>query len=61
MQEVCKELGRPLLVSGELLRQMDLQPGYSTISLGEVKLRGREKAIELFAVERSIAAGSRTT
>ncbi len=57
MQEVCKELGRALLVSGELLRQMDLRPGYSAISLGEVKLRGREKAIELFTVERKAATG----
>ena len=55
IQEMCKELQRALLVSGELLRQMDLQPGYSAISLGEARLRGREKAIEIFAVERNAA------
>ena len=57
IQELCKELGRALLVSGELLRQMDLRPGYSAISLGEARLRGREKAVELFAVERKSATG----
>jgi adenylate cyclase len=53
MQEMCKETGRPLLVSGELLRQMDLQPGYSMVNLGQVKLRGRVQPIELYTVERN--------
>ena len=52
IQEACKEFQRPLLVSGELLRRMDLQSAYSAISLGKVKLRGREEEIELFTVER---------
>ena len=52
IQEACKELQRPLLISGDLLRQMDMPPGYEAISLGNVKLRGREKEIKLFTVER---------
>jgi hypothetical protein len=53
MQEMCKETGRSLLMSGELLRQMDIRPDYATIPLGEVKLRGRVQPIELYSVERS--------
>lgn len=52
VQEACKAFGRPLLLSGDLLRQMDLQPTYPAISLGQTKLRGREQEIELFTVER---------
>jgi class 3 adenylate cyclase len=52
MQEKCKELRRKLVISGDLLRQMELQPNYSAASLGEVKLRGRKKPIELFDIER---------
>jgi len=52
LQEACKEFQRPLLVSGELLHRLELPPAYSPISLGEVRLRGREKEIELFTIER---------
>ncbi len=52
IQEACKEFQRPLLVSGELLRQMNLPPTYKATSLGKARLRGRKKDIELFAVQR---------
>src|SRR5690606_417012 len=52
IQEACKDFGPPLLVSGELLGQMILPPAYRATALGKVRLRGREKEIELFAVER---------
>ena len=51
IQEACKEFARPLLVSGELMAAMALPQGYAATSLGPVRLRGREKAVELFAVE----------
>lgn len=60
IQEACKAFGRPLLVSGELLRQMNLQPRYTTISLGKAKLRGREKEVELFTVQRDLPIRSVT-
>ena len=34
VQEACKTFLRPLLVSGDLLRQMDLQPKFPATSLG---------------------------
>lgn len=52
IQEACKERDRPFLVSADLLSQIALSPAYAATSLGAVKLRGREKEIELFAVER---------
>lgn len=52
IQEACKEFQRPLLISGELLQRMELPPAYSPISVGGVRLRGREQEIELFAVAR---------
>ena len=55
IQEACKEFQHPLLVSGELLGQMNLPPMYKSISLGKVRLRGREKEVELFAVQREVA------
>ncbi len=59
IQEACKELGRPLLMSGELLRRMELEPAYSAVSLGNVKLRGREREIELFTIERDAGPRAR--
>jgi hypothetical protein len=44
-----------LLISGELMWQKDLPSIYFAVSLGRVKLRGREKTIELIALERKTA------
>ena len=52
LQEHCKEAGRNLLVSADLLRAMKLKPAYAAEALGEVRLRGRAAAIEVFAIER---------
>jgi adenylate cyclase len=52
LQEHCKEVGRNLLVSADLLRLMKLKPAFAIEALGEARLRGRAAAIEVFAVER---------
>jgi len=52
LQEHCKEAGRDLLVSADLLRFIKLKPAFATEALGEVRLRGRAAAIEVFAVAR---------
>jgi len=52
LQEHCKEAGRNLLVSAELLHHMKLKPAFAIEALGEVRLRGRAAAIEGFAIER---------
>lgn len=52
LQEHCKEAGRALLVSGNLLRLV--RPGSDVVveALGSTQLRGRAAAVEVFAVER---------
>jgi adenylate cyclase len=52
LQEHCKEVGRNLLVSADLLGRMKLKPAFAVEALGEVRLRGRAGAIEVFAVDR---------
>ena len=52
LQEYCKEVGRDLLVSADLLRFIKLKPAFTAEAFGEVRLRGRGAAIEVFAVER---------
>jgi class 3 adenylate cyclase len=54
LQEHCKEVGRNLLVSSDLLRHMELKPVFAVEPLGQASLRGRTAAIEVFAVERRI-------
>lgn len=54
LQEHCKEVGRNLLVSSDLLRHMKVEPAFTVEALGQVRLRGRAAAIEVFAVERRI-------
>jgi adenylate cyclase len=54
LQEHCKEVGRNLLVSADLLRHMKPKPAFAVEPLGQVRLRGRAAAIEVFAVERRI-------
>jgi class 3 adenylate cyclase len=51
LQEHCKEVGRALLVSADLLRLV--RPGNDLVveALGPTQLRGRA-AVEVFAVER---------
>ena len=48
----CKEVGRALLVSGELLR--NLHPGEELLveTLGPTQLRGRALPVDIFAIER---------
>lgn len=52
LQEHCKQVGRALLVSAELLRLA--RPGGDLVveALGPTQLRGRAAAVEVFAVER---------
>jgi class 3 adenylate cyclase len=56
LQAYCKEVGRDLLVSGELLRAVDPGPDLIVEALGATQLRGRAAAIEVFAVERRRSA-----
>jgi len=52
LQEYCKEAGRNLLVSAELLSRMRPRADILIEALGPAQLRGRAAAIEVFAVQR---------
>jgi class 3 adenylate cyclase len=52
LQAHCKEAGRALLVSGELLRLANPGKEFAVRALGPTQLRGREAALEVFAIER---------
>jgi class 3 adenylate cyclase len=53
LQERCKEAGRNLLVSGELLRLMNPAKNLAVEALGPTRLRGRRAEVEVFALTRS--------
>ncbi|MHC2252876.1 adenylate/guanylate cyclase domain-containing protein [Bradyrhizobium embrapense] len=50
LQAHCKEAGRPLLISGELLRLLPPDHDFGIAPLGSTQLRGRAAAIDIFAV-----------
>ncbi len=50
IEQQCKELDCPLLISAELLRHVELPEGYRAESRGIVRLKGREQDSELFTV-----------
>ncbi|MGY3488689.1 adenylate cyclase [Bradyrhizobium sp. USDA 4011] len=52
LQAHCKEAGRPLLISGELLRLLPSAPDFAVEPLGSTQLRGRAASIDIFAVTR---------
>jgi class 3 adenylate cyclase len=53
LQERCKEAGRSLLVSGDLLRLMDAGHDIAVEPLGATQLRGRKAEVEVFALARA--------
>jgi class 3 adenylate cyclase len=61
IQEQCKAAGRALLVSGDLLTCAGDGADFVTEALGPTPLRGRQAAVEIFAVRRQEAAGVRGT
>ena len=53
LQAHCKEAGRPLLVSGALVRLLPADNDLAIDALGPIQLRGRAAPIEIFAVTRN--------
>jgi adenylate cyclase len=57
VQQHCKEAGRPLLVSGELLALLPRRD-FAIEPLGATQLRGRAAPIDIFAVARAPGAAT---
>jgi len=53
LQEHCKEVGRPLLVSADLLKCVRAGTRFQVESLGRTPMRGRSASLEVFAIERN--------
>jgi adenylate cyclase len=52
IEALAKEVGKELVASEDVLRHAALPPDLVAESLGAHRLRGKERALELFAVER---------
>jgi len=55
LEQACRELGRDLLVSGDLLGRMALPTDVRAEALGPILLRGRSEPTEVFALARGPA------
>jgi len=58
IQAYCKEAGRDLLISGELMARMPASDKWIAEHLGAVHLRGRDAEIELLALAPARGADS---
>jgi len=47
----CNEVKRKLLISSELFQKLKLKNNYAIESMGEFKLKGKEKIVTLFSVD----------
>jgi adenylate cyclase len=56
IEHYCKEVGRKLLISEELARQMPDQSVWTFENVGAVRLRGRSEDMSLLAVDRQATA-----
>lgn len=52
IQEQCNKLKRELLISGALLSEMEISKTYQSEKMTTITLRGKERANELFSLER---------
>jgi adenylate cyclase len=50
IQEMCGGLDVDLLVSGDVMRRLDLPAAYAVDELGPTPIRGKEQQVELFSV-----------
>jgi adenylate cyclase len=52
IQEFCRQTGDRILASGTLVDLVELPPGVTKRSLGDLRLRGKESDIVLYALEK---------
>lgn len=57
IEEACKTFGKKLLASGDVMELMKLPSGIMKTQVGNVKLRGKENELSLFALDREIGEG----
>ena len=53
IEEACREGDHRVLASGALLAQLaGLPPGVASLAIGPLKLRGKERSVDVFAMEK---------
>jgi adenylate cyclase len=50
IQGLCNSYNVDILISGDLIRKMNFDSEFTTVSLGENELRGRDEKVELFTI-----------
>ena len=53
IEQYCKDAGRSLLISGDLLSSMILPHDWKPERIGQIQLRGRSREIDLFGIARA--------
>jgi len=53
IQQLCNDYHVDILVSGELIEKLDLEPHFQVKSLGENELKGKDEKIHLYAIFRT--------
>lgn len=54
LEEACKELGQPFLVSGAVVNQIQMPWNLEAQPLGPAQLRGKHEPLELFTIVRRV-------
>lgn len=55
IQEQCNVFGQELIVSGRLLKRMNLEDNYISNKLDELRLRGKESLVHLFSIQEKFS------
>ncbi len=53
LEQMCKQLKRAFLVSGELLSRMSLSSDIFTEELGTMELRGKQQQVRILSLSRA--------
>ncbi len=53
IQSICNQYKEKFLVSSKLIKKLDQLNGYESTSIGDIQLRGKEKSVEVFAVNEA--------
>lgn len=54
IESLCNEIGKPLLISEEVSLMLGSVPGYEMRFTKEIKLRGKNKLVKIYSVERDV-------
>lgn len=59
IQELCRETGERVIASADLIDRLELPPGIAKRPLGDLRLRGKDAELALYALTKAARAGGR--